>query len=115
MRILAQLALILVACTPYAAVAPITVPTPADPYAKVVRVLADSGETIETKDESAGVVMTKWEELEHMGTKYRLRWSIVLSGGSVTVSSQCKFRIKDDITFGPVEMKDCDKQPPGRS
>ena len=108
-------ALILSACARYAPFTPTTVSAPADPFNKSVRVLVQRGETIETKDEGAGVIVTGWREGTQMGGTHRLRWTITVASGTVTVASQCEQKIDDP---GPGQANDwanCGNQPGDRT
>lgn len=106
----------LAGCATQSAFRPVTTPAPQDAFVKTTRVLIERGETIETKDESAGLIVTKWEESTSMGTITRLRWNITFANAAVTVNSQCQFRLKDE-TLDPsdAEWKPCDTQPETRN
>lgn len=94
-------------CPSYAKFQPVTVTAPVDAFDKATRVLIERGETIETKDQSAGILLTKWEESTQMGTDRRYRWSVTIANGSATVNSQCQIKMGN----GPLEEKkweDCE-------
>lgn len=105
----------LTACVQHAAFKPTTVAAPQDAFAKTTRVLNDRGDTIETKDEAAGLIVTKWEESTSMGTVTRLRWNITIANSSLTVNSQCQFRMSDQTMNDDGQWKPCDTQPGGRT
>lgn len=105
---------LLAACSAYKPFTPATVQAPADPFNKSVRVLVGRGESIETKDEGAGVIVTAWKEQSQMGTDRRLRWNITVVSGQVTVNSQCEMQIQDDFG-GAKKWKDCGDQPKERT
>lgn len=107
-------ALTLSSCTPYAAFKPATTPAPQDAFAKTTRALIERGETIETKDEAAGLIVTKWEESTSMGTVTRLRWNITITNATITVDSQCQLRMKDQTLGDDGQWKPCDTQPGDR-
>lgn len=90
-----------------------TVNAPPDAFARATNALADVGESIETKDEAAGLILTKWEDKNQMGTDYRYRWRIQIGSGQATVDSQCQFRM-DSGVIGR-DWKDCDVQPADRT
>lgn len=106
---------LLAGCVQHAAFKPTTVTAPPDAFAKTTRVLMDRGETIETKDEAAGLIVTKWEESTTMGTVTRLRWNITIADSAVTVNSQCQFRMKDESFSDDGQWKPCDTQPEDRN
>jgi hypothetical protein len=69
---------------------PATIATPPDAFTKASRTLIDRGDTLETKDEAAGVLITKWEDTEVLGLKRRYRWKVSTAGATLTVDSQCQ-------------------------
>lgn len=101
-------------CAQQAAFTPVTAPAPQDAFARTTRVLIERGETIETKDEQAGLIVTKWEESTTMGTVTRLRWNITIANAVVRVDSQCQFRPKDESFVDDGQWKQCDTQPSDR-
>lgn len=103
----------LVACTPNVPFGKTTVSAPPDAFARATNALVDAGESIETKDESAGLILTKWEDTNRMGTDYRYRWRIEIVNGNATVDSQCQFRIKTSVGDGKWDA--CDVQPGDRT
>lgn len=105
----------LAGCGGYTQFQPATTPAPPDAFAKTTRVLIERGETIETKDEAAGLVLTKWEENTHMGTNFRYRWNITIANGAVTVSSQCHRKLADPPMGTNNEWTDCAQQSADRN
>lgn len=101
----------LVSCATYKPFTPTTVQAPPDAFARATRVLIERGDTIETKDEAAGLIVTKWEESKSMGTFRRLRWSITIASGTATVVSQCQIRIESAMP-GDAEWSDCGTSQP---
>lgn len=70
----------------------------------------------QTKDESAGVLLTKWEDSSSMGTDYRYRWSVTIANGSATISSQCQLRIQNPGPMTEKKWEDCgESQPAART
>src|SRR5512139_1171643 len=100
-------AALMTGCVQHEAFRPTTVAAPQDAFAKTTRVLLERGETIETKDEQAGLIVTKWEESTSMGTVTRLRWNISIASGSVTVNSQCQLRMTDQTLTDDGQWKPC--------
>jgi hypothetical protein len=115
MRNIAILAL-LAACATYKPFTPATVSAPADPFNKAVRVLVQGGQSIETKDEGAGVIVTTWKDETSMGTNRRLRWALTITDASVTVDSQCEQKMSGDPAPGQSNAwENCGNQPGDRS
>jgi hypothetical protein len=88
---------------------------PDNAFAAATRALVDDGETIEMKDEAAGVIVTKWEETTGADDDFhqRVRWKITI-GSDVTVDSQCQNKDSHHITGH--DWEDCGThQPNGRS
>ncbi len=106
--------LILAACTRYTAFTPATAPAPDDAFSKATRVLVERGESIETKDEDAGVIVTAWKEESSFGGRLRLRWTVTLASGSLTVNSQCEAKINDPAPGQRNEWTTCTNQPSDR-
>lgn len=106
---------VLASCAPYAAFKPATVQAPPDAFAKATRVLIEEGDSIETKDEAAGILITKWNEEESMGDKKRLRWKVTVTNGTLTVDSQCQFKITDPGPGMRNDWDNCGNQPGGRT
>ncbi|NVB79994.1 MAG: hypothetical protein HOV81_16480 [Kofleriaceae bacterium] len=71
------------------------------------------GETVATKDEAAGVLVTEWDVARVMGTEYRYRWKVSTSGGMLTVDSQCQRFVLNSVA-GP-DWEACPTQPDNRS
>lgn len=95
---------------------PASVQAPPDAFAKASRVLIDHGESIETKDEAAGILVTKWNEEEFMGGQKRFRWKVTLTNGTLTVSSQCQGKVNDPAPGQRDNWDDCgDRQPSERT
>jgi hypothetical protein len=93
---------------------PTTVKAPPDAFDRAVRVLTEQGNTIEMKDESAGILLTKWEDSERLGTKVRVRWKVTISNGNATVDSQCQNFLKTSpLSTG--NWEDCANQPDART
>lgn len=98
---------------------PATVTAPPDAFQRSVRILVEKGETIDQKDESAGVITTQWQ-LANDGpgdSKMELRWTVSVASGSITVTSQCR---QTTTVSGPVNDEtstyECnDRQPEGRT
>ncbi len=110
------LAACMAACVPHSAFVPATVAAKPGAFDRVTRALLSRGESIETKDESAGVIVTKWDEKTSMGTTVRMRWNVTVDGNSLTVNSQCQSRITDSGPMsGPSDWQDCGAQPDERS
>lgn len=108
--------LLLAACARYTAFTPATAPAPEDAFNKAVRVLVERGESIETKDEGAGVITTAWRQEEFMGSTKRLRWTVTVASGQVTVNSQCTTKLSGDPAPGQSNAEeDCGNQPEDRS
>jgi hypothetical protein len=107
------LVLVLAACA-YSHFKPATVTAPPDAFARSSRVLIERGEMIETKDESAGVLITKWQEDTVIDLKRRYRWKVTTTGAALTVDSQCQEFEKNNFTGGG-DWKDCATQPDARS
>lgn len=104
--------LLLAGCAMATKYQPITVAAPPDAFDRASRALVEAGETIETKDETAGILLTKWEETTRMGTIYRYRWNISIASGSARVDSQCQFKLESGPTGRDWET--CDTQKPDR-
>jgi hypothetical protein len=117
MRNLTLTALLLTACAGrYTAFTPATASAPPDAFNKAVRVLVEHGESIETKDEGAGILTTAWKEQEFMGSTKRLRWTITVASGTVTVNSQCQSKLSGEPAPGQTNaFEDCGNQPGERN
>ncbi|MEJ7601362.1 MAG: hypothetical protein WKG01_25885 [Kofleriaceae bacterium] len=102
-----------VACgSPQGAFKPVTVAAPDDAYSRILRGVVAAGHSIDTKDEAAGMVTTKWEVVSSsvpltIGLQ-RFRWTIALADRSLTVKSQCQYEAAD-------QWLTCDSQPAERS
>src|SRR5262245_21944300 len=84
----------LVACAGrYTAFTPATASAPDDGFNKATRVLIQHGESIETKDEGAGIIVTAWKDREFMGSTKRLRWTVTVASGTLKVDSQCQSKL----------------------
>src|SRR5690242_10570719 len=95
---------------------PATASAPPDAFNRATRVLIERGESIETKDESAGMITTAWSEREFMGSTKKLRWTITVSAGSVTVNSQCQSKLSGEPAPGQANaFEDCGNQPEERN
>lgn len=84
-------------------------------YAKVLRSMTSAGYSIDTKDESAGVVTTAWEE-QH-GTLQmwlRLRLAVTVVDGKATVTSQCQVQDRSDTGGIDHSWQTCKAQPEGQ-
>lgn len=94
---------------------PVSRPAPDNVFARAQRALVARGETIETKDEDAGLIVTGWKESpDSDGGARRQRWTVTVDGGTVVVNSQCEFRMKEDL-FVDGSWQSCgDKQPGDR-
>lgn len=106
---------VLAACASYSAFHPATVQAPPDAFAKASRVLIERGESVETKDEAAGILVTKWNEESAMGGTKRLRWKVTVTNGSLTVDSQCQGKMNDPAPGQKNDWEDCGNQPSDRS
>lgn len=81
----------LLACGPHWVPArPATVPASEDTFNKAVTLLIAEGESIETKDEAAGAIVTKWATVDQLGEPIQLRIAITRAGDTLVVSSQCQ-------------------------
>lgn len=110
------LALILTACSTYKPFTPATVRAPADPFNKATRVLIQRGESVETKDEGAGIIVTAWKNETNMGSEIRLRWAVTVQSSTVTVDSQCEMKLTGDPAPGQTNAWErCGNQPGNRS
>lgn len=108
------------ACATFTPYKPVTINAPENAFAKAVRVLTDRGETIDTKDEDAGVITTRWEESDLLGNdKLRVRWQITINGAFLKVVSQCQQKTDTGamgVLNGTNGFKDCgDRQPNARA
>jgi hypothetical protein len=116
MRNLITALVMLTACTTYKPFEPTTVRAPDDAFNKATRVLVQRGESIETKDEGAGIIVTAWKDETSMGTNRRLRWTITVQNAAVTVTSQCEAKISGDPAPGQSNgWEDCGSQPGDRT
>lgn len=84
-----------VAQTPFA---PTVVTVKPGAFDRVTRVLLARGESIETKDEGAGIIVTKWDEKTSMGTVVRQRWNVTIDADKLTVDSQCQMHITSSLS-----------------
>lgn len=109
------LLLLVAACTRYTAFTPATASAPPDAFNKATRVLVERGESIETKDESAGVIVTAWREETIMGNVMRLRWTVTAANGTITVNSQCEGKIDDPAPGQRNDWQTCSGQPDDRN
>jgi len=105
----------LAACATYAAFHPATTKAPDDAFAKASRVLIERGDSIETKDEAAGILITKWDESTVMGSQRRVRWKITVTGGELIVDSQCQAKLTDAAPGQRNDWSNCGNQPSDRS
>lgn len=101
-------------CAAHTPFQPATVTAPPNAFAKATQVLIDRGDTIETKDESAGVLLTKWEESHSMGATNRVRWSLRI-GSTVVVTSQCQFMLDNPGPLSTKKWEECGNQPAERT
>ena len=70
---------------------PAKVAAPPDGLSRASRVLVETGETIERKDEDGGFVVTKWSDGADLTYRsLQTRIMITLDGGTLVVSSQCQ-------------------------
>ena len=92
---------------------PVTRNAPDDFLPRARRALAERGESIETSDEEAGLLLTEWREREDGGGKTRLRWKITNDGGGfLIVDSQCEFMIKDPGPLTESKWERCGERQP---
>ena len=72
------------------------------------------GESIESEDSEAGILVTEWNENSAMGGDTRTRWKVSVDGQTVTVDSQCQTRIDDPDPFRKKSSwESCDERQPG--
>jgi len=69
---------------------PVTVPAKPGALDKAVALVIAEGDSVETKDEAAGTLVTKWTQVESMGDPFQLRVTVTVAGDSVIVASQCQ-------------------------
>lgn len=105
-------------CVPeHAPFHPVTVSAPSDAYGRALRGVVAAGMTVDTKDDAAGVITTKWEEAHaFMQVWQRLRWSISIANGQMLVSSQCQLQDRTESmgSKNVSDWRDCTEQPAGR-
>jgi hypothetical protein len=95
---------------------PRTVGARDDAFAVAMRTLTEMGESVETRDEASGLIVTKWIDLEQMSSLYQLRISITITEGRATVAGQCQYRFKDNDPMKPSGWQPCgDRQPESQS
>jgi hypothetical protein len=68
----------------------VTVPAKPGALDKAVALVIAEGESIETKDEAAGALVTKWTSVHHAGHPMQMRITVTVTGDSVIVASQCQ-------------------------
>lgn len=101
-----------VGCATYSPFKPAEVTAPPDAFTKTTRVLIERGESVETKDEAAGILVTKWNEEHSGGDTHRFRWSITIAAGRLTVSSQCQMKIDSPGIGQRNDWSDCGERQP---
>lgn len=97
---------------------PVTVAAPTNAYQRALQQLTVNGETIDTKDESAGVITTKWTRFDTlMNLEKQVRWVVTVSASELTVSSQCQLLDHDPAPGQSAEPTPCaaNQQPADRS
>jgi hypothetical protein len=103
---------VLVGCVPQSTFVPVHATRPSsNAFGVAVRVLVDHGEAIETNDEAAGVVVTKWSEhTDALSRVVHTRWRISITD-EVVVDSQCQIRDPNAVDS---DWADCQTQPDER-
>lgn len=82
---------LLCACGPqWIVTKPVAVPAKPGALDKAVALLIADGESIETKDEAAGALVTKWTQVEQMSGPVQTRITVTVAGEQVIVASQCQ-------------------------
>ena len=69
---------------------PLVVPARAGVLDRAVALVIAEGDSIETKDEAAGTLVTKWTQVQQLGDPVQMRITVTLAGESVIVASQCQ-------------------------
>lgn len=93
---------------------PVTVDAPEGAFQRAMRGIVANGGAIETSDEKAGVITTKWEEVNLFGDDYqRTRWTITIGDGKATIGSQCENQVRGNAI--DASWRPCDAQPAGRN
>lgn len=91
MRIGIAVIVTLVGCGPRWVVSqPATVPAKPGALNKAVALVIAEGDSIETKDESAGTLVTKWTQVEQLGQPVQMRVTVTVTSDQVIVASQCQ-------------------------
>jgi hypothetical protein len=81
----------LIGCGPrWVRAQPVIVPAKPGVLNQAVALVIAEGESIETKDEAAGTLVTKWTYLYHSGNTIQIRVTVTVAGDKVIVASQCQ-------------------------
>lgn len=90
-RVLVVAMALVAACGPHWIPArPVTVAAAPGAFDKAIALLIAEGESIETKDEAAGTIVTKWIAVSQMGDPIEMRVTITRAGETLIVASQCQ-------------------------
>lgn len=76
---------------------PATITAKPGAFDQAIGALVAAGESIDTKDEAAGTIVTKWVDLEQMGSDFQTRLVLTATGGKLIIASQCQRRMKDAV------------------
>ena len=91
------LAVALSGCVPpHAPFTPANRPLADDGYGRALRGVVVAGYEVDTTDPTAGVITTKWRDqhvLMYIWNRYR--WTLIVNGGALTVTSQCETQERD--------------------